>query len=69
MQNIQKTESFFSRIAFQIVSLEKDNQDQADIALECFRCFRLRIFPHLCVLLLWFEHRIKLAETKKMFLQ
>ena len=25
--------------SFQIVSLEKDNQDQADIVLECFPCF------------------------------
>ena len=44
--------------SFQIVSLEKDNQDQADIVLECFRCFRLWIFSHLCVLFLRFEHRI-----------
>ena len=41
--------------SFQIVSLENDNQDQADIVLECYRCFRLWIFPHLCALFLRFE--------------
>ena len=48
---------------------KKDNQYQTGIVLECFRCFRLTIFPHLCVLFLRFEHQIQFAETKKMFLQ
>ena len=42
----------------------KDNPDQANIVLEYF-CFRLWIFPHLCVLFLRFEHRIQFTETKK----
>ena len=84
MQNRQKTESFSSRIdkpgkvleprgkvleSFQILTVEKNNQDQANIELECFRCFRLWIFPYLCVLFLRFEHRIQFTDTKKMLLQ
>ena len=51
--------------SFQIVSLKKDNQDHADTVLECFRFFRLWIFPHLCVLFLRFEHPIQFAEKKE----
>ena len=55
--------------SFQIISVEKNNEDLADIVLECFRYFRLWIFPHLCEFFLRFEHRIHFVETKKMFLQ
>ena len=57
-------EAFFNCVfSFQIVSLEKDNQDQADTVMECFRCFRLGIFPHLCALFLRSEHQIQFTET------
>ena len=43
-------------------------KDQADIELECFRCFHLWIFAHLCVLFLRFELPIQFDETmRKMF--
>ena len=48
------TTVFFS----QIVSVEKNNQDQPDIVIECFCCFCLWIFHHLCVLFLRFGYQI-----------
>ena len=79
MQNIQKLSLFLWNsearksswtkrldncvFSFQIVSLEKDNQDQADIVLECFRCFRLWIFfSFKCIAEVWKSDSIRWDE-------
>ena len=53
--------------SFQIISVEKNNEDQVDIVLEWFCCFCLWIFPYLCVFFLRFEHRIQFVETKMFY--